>query len=363
MTASATRVSFFDTSSAPTPAMLAAMASAELGDDVYGTDPTVNRLQELAAELLNFEAALLVPSGTMANLIALVVHTCPGDAVILEAQSHIAIAETGGMAAVAGCMPIGVTAPRGVLQARHIRAALEPEDQHRPRPRLVCIENTHNRGGGSITTPAVMSALAEVARDRGLLLHVDGARVFNAAVALGVPVRELVEGADSVTVALSKGLSCPAGSILAGSERFISEARRARKMLGGAMRQSGVLAAAGIVALETGLSRLADDHRLARRLAERLNSVSGVAVDIDNVDTNIVLCDVTATGRMASELAIELARHGIGCAPREPGHIRFVTHRGVGEAEVAALIEVLEAMLTPPGNPVANRRSRDEVES
>jgi threonine aldolase len=345
VTRTAVRASFFDTSSLPTQAMREAMDAAPLGDDVYGTDPTVNRLQDMAAAILGFEAALFVPSGTMANLIAVVVHTKPGDAVVLEANSHLALAETGGLAAVAGCMPIAITAPRGIVTAAHVAAAVEPEDQHRPRPRLVCIENTHNRGGGSVTPPAVMEGLVAACRERTLSLHVDGARAFNAAVALDVPVADVVAGADSVSVALSKGLQCPAGSILAGDAPFIHEARRVRKMLGGAMRQAGVLAAAGIVALETGLTQLAEDHRRARELAERLDALPGLAADVAAVETNIVVCDVSATGRGVRDLVGELARAGIESAPREPHGIRFVTHGGLGDAELAALVTALEGVL------------------
>jgi threonine aldolase len=325
--------SFFDTSSLPTEAMLAAMHRAPLGDDVYGTDPTVNRLQDMAAGALGLEAALFVPSGTMANLIAIMVHTRRGDAVVIEAGSHIAIAETGGLAAVAGCMPIPVAAPLGILTAELLEGVLLPEDQHRPRPALVCIENTHNRGGGTVTEPHVMAGIAALCRERGLRLHVDGARVFNAAVALRAPVADVVAGADSVTFALSKGLSCPAGSLLAGSAAFIAEARRVRKLLGGAMRQAGVLAAAGVLALESGQPLLADDHRRARALAEGLAALPGVSVDLDRVQTNIVFCRLSgALG--AGAVARELGRRGIECAPRPPDTLRFVTHRGIGDAEV-----------------------------
>jgi threonine aldolase len=345
VTASAEPVSFFDTSSRPSEAMRAAMAAAPLGDDVYGTDPTVNRLQMLAAELLGFEAALFVPSGTMANLIAVCVHARPGDAVVLEAGSHLAVAETGGVAAVAGCMPIPVAAPRGVLTAAHVAEAVLPDDVHRPAPRLVCIENTHNRGGGAVTPPPVMEELVTACRERDLALHVDGARALNAAVALGVPVAEVVAGADSVSLALSKGLRCPVGSLLAGSAAFVAEARRRRKLLGGAMRQAGVVAAAGVVALESGVPQLVEDHRRARALAERLDAIPALAVDLDAVETNIVLCDVSATGRPAARLVEELAASGIECAGRGHDRVRFVTHAGTGAEAVDRLLARVEAIL------------------
>jgi threonine aldolase len=346
VTRHAASASFFDTSSLPTEAMRAAMAEAELGDDVYGTDPTVNRLQDGAAELLGFEAALFVPSGTMANLIAVCVHTRPGDAVVLEAGSHLAVAETGGLAAVAGCMPIPVTAARGILTAAHVAESVLPDDQHRPRPRLVCIENSHNRGGGAVTPPSVMKELVAACRERDLLLHVDGARVLNAAVTIDVPVAEVVAGADSVSLALSKGLRCPVGSLLAGSAEFVANARRRRKMLGGAMRQAGVVAAAGLVALETGLPQLAEDHRCARELAQRLDAIPALTVDLAAVETNIVVCDVAGVGRPAEQLRAELAASGIDCAARGPDRLRFVTHAGIGPEEVEMLVARLEAILS-----------------
>jgi threonine aldolase len=334
----AVRASFFDTSSLPTDEMRDAMRAAELGDDVYRTDPTVAALERRAAELFEREAALFVPSGTMANLIAILVHANRGDAVVVEAGSHIAIAETGGLAAVAGCMPIPVEAPRGTITASLLADAVLPEDQHRPRPTLVCVENTHNRAGGTVTRPETMRELAAACHERGLKLHVDGARIFNGAVALGVPVAGLAAGADSVTFALSKGLSCPVGSVLIGSAGFVHEAQRARKLLGGAMRQAGVLAAAGIVALESGVERLADDHRRARELAERLDALPELSVDVAAVETNIVVCDVSGTGRDARTVAGELEQAGIECAPRPPSALRFVTHRGIGDDEVDLLV-------------------------
>ncbi len=337
--------SFFDTSSWPTDEMLDAMRTAPLGDDVYGADPTVNKLQSMAAELFDREAALFVPSGTMANLIAIMVHARHGDAVVVEAGSHVAVAETGGLAAVAGCMAVPLVAPRGIVTADLLEEVLEPEDQHRPRPSLVCVENTHNRAGGTVTRPEVMVGLSATCRTRGLKLHVDGARIFNASVALGCPVRDLVAGADSVGFALSKGLSCPAGSVLVGTRDFVAEARRVRKMLGGSMRQAGVLAAAGIVALDQGVPRLAEDHRRARLLAHRLAALPGLEVDMDAVETNIVLCDVRGTGRDAAALGNELSLAGIGCAPRPPHLLRFVTHRNIEDADVEFLVETMAGLI------------------
>jgi threonine aldolase len=332
------KASFFDTSSLPTNEMLEAMRTAELGDDVYRTDPTVRTLEQLSAAMFGREAALFVPSGTMANLIAILVHTRRGDAVVVEAGSHLAVAETGGLATIAGCMPITVQGQRGAITSALLADAVAPEDQHRPRPALVCIENTHNRAGGAVMRPNAMAELAAACRERGLKLHLDGARIFNAAVALGLPVADLVIAADSVAFALSKGLSCPAGSVLVGSSDFVYEAQRARKLLGGAMRQAGVLAAAGIVALRTGIPRLAEDHHRARTLAKRLNALPRVAVDIAAVETNIVMCDVSDTRLEAQAVARALEDAGISCAPRPPYQLRFVTHRNIGDDDIELVV-------------------------
>lgn len=342
----AVTTSFFDTSSLPTDEMLEAMRTAELGDDVYRTDPTVRELELLSAAMFDREAALFVPSGTMANLIAILVHTSRGDAVVLEASSHIAVAETGGIATVAGCMPIPLRADRGTITPELLADAVTPEDQHRPRPTLVCVENTHNRAGGAIIKPDAMVGLTAACRQHGLRLHVDGARIFNAAIALKLPVAELVVAADSIAFALSKGLACPAGSLLVGTAEFIHEAQRSRKMLGGAMRQTGVLAAAGIVALKTGIPRLADDHRRARGLAERLDAIPDLAVDLDTVETNIVLCDVSDTERHPRVLAEALEDAGIGCAPRPPHHLRFVTHRNIGDDDIDLVVEAMARLVS-----------------
>lgn len=337
-------VSFFDTSSRPTPEMLDAMRAADLGDDVYRTDPTVDALERKAAALFERDAGLFVPSGTMANLIAIMVHARHGDAIVVEARSHLVLAETGGLASVAGCMPLPVEAANGTITPEHLAESVLPDDPHRPRPTLVCIENTHNRAGGRITSPAAVEELAAACRARGLKLHVDGARIFNAAVALDVPVATLASGADSVTFALSKGLSCPAGSLLMGSAAFVAEAERVRKLLGGAMRQAGVLAAAGIVALDSGVARLAEDHARARSLAEQLDAIPGLAVEVGAVETNIVVCDVSGIDRDAATAARELAEAGIECATRPPDSLRFVTHRDIGDEEIALLVATFERL-------------------
>ena len=246
-------ISFYDTSTLPTQEMLDAIASAPLGDDVYGLDPTVNELEAVAAGLMGKEAAVLMPSGTMANLAAVLSWTRPSDEVVLEAEAHLLYYEAGGISGVAGCVPLGVPGDRGVLRAEDVERHLRRPDLHYPVTRLLCVENTHNRAGGTITPPAVMKELRELCDARQLALHVDGARIFNAAVALDIPAAELVADADSVFFALSKGLSAPVGAVLAGSAEFVGRARRARKMLGGGMRQAGIIAAAGLVALRTGI--------------------------------------------------------------------------------------------------------------
>lgn len=325
----------------PTDAMRRAMAAAEVGDDGAGEDPTVNRLEELAAERIGKEAALFCPSGTMANAIAVLAHTHRGDEVIVEAHSHIYYAEVGGLAALAGVQARTIQARSGILDPEDVRQAIRPDNIHFPPSGLLCIENTHNRAGGTCTPLPVMQALTGVAHDAGIPVHVDGARIFNAEVALGVRAADLVAGADSVMFCLSKGLGAPVGSMLAGSRDFIRRARKIRKMLGGTMRQAGILAAAGIVALETMVDRLAEDHRNARRLAEGLAEVKGVRVDLETVQTNIVVFDVSGTGRSAPDVVAELAGEGVLMGAQTPERIRAVTHKDVTAADIdTALLAV-----------------------
>ena len=339
-------VSFFDTATEPTEAMRDAMRGARVGDDVYGRDPTVTELEARAAALLGKEAAILMPTGTMANLAAILTHTRRGDAVALERHSHIARAETGGLAAVAGCMPLEIAGRAGVLRAADVEERLEAPDQHRPLTTLLCVENTHNRAGGTVTPPEVMTELRALCDEWDLRLHVDGARLFNAAVALDLPPSALAETADSVCFALSKGLGAPVGSLLLGSAEFVAGARRMRKMLGGGMRQAGVLAAAGLVALEGWEARLADDHRRAVALAQRLAALPGVAVDPGAVRTNIVLCDVSGVG--AADVADALLVRGISCSTTSPRGLRFVVHGQIGDREVERLAASMAEALGAP---------------
>ncbi len=339
-------ISFYDTSTLPTDEMLEAIRRATLGDDVYREDPTVNTLEAMAAELLGKEASILMPSGTMANLVAIIVHARHGDEVVLERESHIVYYETGGVAAIAGCMPLLVNGERGVLRAELVEARLRKRNDHYPPTSLICIENTHNRAGGTITRPEIMQELRELADRRTLAIHVDGARLFNAAVALSIPVRELTENADSVSVCLSKGLGAPVGSLLAGSSDFVARARHIRKMLGGGMRQAGIIAAAGIVALQQGIDRLHEDHASARLLARELAAIPGVQVDPDVVETNIVLASTAPAGLKTDRLVERLrADYDIRASARPPHVVRFVTHRGIGKSEIGALVAAIREIL------------------
>jgi threonine aldolase len=332
-------ISFYDTSTLPTQEMLDAIASARLGDDVYGLDPTVNELEAVAAALMGKEAAVLMPSGTMANLAAVLSWTRPGDEVVLEAEAHLVYYEAGGLSAVAGCMPLGVPGDRGVLHAERVERHLRRPDQHYPVTTLLCVENTHNRAGGTITPVAVMKELRELCAARRLALHVDGARIFNASVALDIPAADLVADADSVSFSLSKGLSAPVGAVLAGSAEFVARARRARKMLGGGLRQAGIIAAAGLVALRTGIDRLREDHEQARRLAAKLAGLPGLMVS--SVETNFVMIDTKGWGIGAANLVADLKSRGIAASARPPYTVRFVTHRLVGNAQADTLVAAL----------------------
>ena len=338
-----------DTVTKPTPEMRAAMAAAEVGDDVYGDDPTTNRLQAMAAEMLGKEASLFVPSGTMGNLLALLVHCQRGDEAIVGASSHIYLNEAGGMAALGGIQACPIkNQPDGTLALDEIKASIRSEDQHHPITRLLCIENTQNICGGVPLTSEYTRQVGELARSNGLRLHIDGARIFNSAVAQGVPVRELVDPADSVMFCLSKGLASPVGSMLVGSRAFIKRAHHLRKMLGGGMRQVGVLAAAGIISLQSMIERLEDDHMRARKLAEGLGRIEGIEVDEGSPHTNMVYLNLGyAVKPDASEVTFRLKAQNVLVDPDGPRRFRLVTHcwiddEGVDRA-VAAFKEVLAA--------------------
>jgi threonine aldolase len=335
-----------DTVTHPTPAMREAMYRAEVGDDVFGEDPTVRQLEEIAAERMGKEAALFVASGTMGNLVALLTHCGRGDEVILGDRSHTFIYEQGGMAALGGITPRPIpNQPDGTLRLEDIRAAIRSENVHFPRTRLVCLENTHNLCDGAPLTAEYTAAVAALARQYGLRMHLDGARVFNAAAALNCDVRDLVREVDSVMFCLSKGLCAPVGSVLCGSADFIYEARRARKVVGGGMRQAGVLAAAGIVALEQMTGRLAEDHARARRLAEGLAEIAGVRVG--PVYTNIFYFWLDEEVPLApQEFLRRLREQGVLVLGREDGRFRAVTHYWITDEDVDATLRAVRAALS-----------------
>jgi threonine aldolase len=336
-----------DTVTLPTPAMRQAMFEAELGDDVYGDDPTVNRLQALAAEQMGTEAALFVASGTMANLVCLLAHCHRGDEAIMGHLAHTFLFEAGGSAVVGGIHPHTVpNQPDGTLDLYDVEAAIRaPDNPHYPRSQLICLENTHNRCGGAVLTPAYMSQVRALADHYGLAIHLDGARLFNAAVALGVAPSDLARDADSVSFCLSKGLSAPVGSLVCGSEEFIRQTHRHRKMLGGGMRQAGVLAAAGIVALETAEDRLAQDHANARRLAEGLARLPGIIVDPAQVPTNIVIFEMALAAPSPADLVAGLSAQGVKVSGIGGRRLRAVTHSGISAEDIDYAVDAATAVL------------------
>jgi threonine aldolase len=334
-----------DTVTQPTPEMREAMYRAELGDDVYGEDPTVNRLERMAAERMGKEAALFVVSGTMGNLVALLTHCGRGDEVILGDRSHTFLFEQGGMASLGGIIPHTVpNQPDGTMRLEDIEGAIRGDDVHFPRTRLICLENTHNVCNGTPLTAGYTAQVAQVARDHGLRVHVDGARIFNAAAALDVDVRELVRDVDSVQVCLSKGLCAPVGSLVCGSAEFIAEARRARKVVGGGMRQAGVLAAAGIVALEQIADRMSEDHARARRLAEGLAEIP--SLDVGPAVTNILYFGLAEQVSMTPEEVVAgLAERGVRVLGRVGGRFRAVTHHWISDEGVERTIQAMREVI------------------
>jgi threonine aldolase len=324
------------------------MYRAEVGDDVFGEDPTVNRLEEMAAERLGKEAALFVVSGTMGNLVSLLTHCGRGEEFIVGNMAHTFLYEAGGSAALGGIHPRPVpNQPDGTLDLADVEAAIRAENVHYPRSRLICLENTHNRCGGAVLTPEYTEAVCQLAKRYGLAVHLDGARVFNAAVALGVDVRELVENVDSVQFCLSKGLSAPVGSVICGDKDFIYEARRNRKIVGGGMRQAGIIAAAGIVALEQMVDRLAEDHANARRLAEGLAEIPGLAIDLDRVPTNIVIFELTSERLTPAEFEAGLGERGLKLLTIGGCRLRAVTHYGIEAEDIEVALAVVGEVMGP----------------
>ena len=339
-----------DTVTRPDAAMRRAMAEAEVGDDVFGEDPTVRRLEEEAAAAVGHEAALFVPSGTMGNQIALHLHGSPGTEVLGAAESHVFLYEMGGMAALSGLMGKTLVADHGRLDAAVVEAALPPPVPYRSRAKVLVIENSVNMTGGRVYDRQRLEPLLQLARDRGLACHLDGARVFNAAVALGVPVHELTKGFSSVMFCLSKGLGAPVGSLLCGDKAFIAEAWRVRKMFGGGMRQVGVLAAAGLLALREGPYRLEQDHRNAAYLATELANIEGLELDPRTVETNIVIFQVQAgffgggpntEPGDARHFCAVLAARGVLAVPVAADKVRFVTHRDVDREAISHAVSVI----------------------
>jgi threonine aldolase len=334
-----------DTVTLPSPAMREAMYRAELGDDVMGEDPTVNRLEALAAEMTGKEAALLVVSGTMGNLVSVLSHGRRGEEAILGDQSHIFHFEAGGASALGGVVFHPVATGRfGELDLNALKNAIRPAatNVHYAPPGVICLESTHNRCGGTILPPTYLQAVRELADETGIPIHLDGSRIFNAAVALGCPVRELTRFADSVQFCLSKGLSAPVGSLVCGSRDFIARARRTRKMVGGGMRQAGIIAAAGIVALTEMVERLTEDHHNARILAEGLVELPGMHLDLDTVQTNLVIFGPRTPHPEGPSFAQELARVGVKIGDIGGGRFRAVTHYGIAQADVHEAVRIMQ---------------------
>ena len=325
-----------DTVTKPTDEMRQAMAAAEVGDDVFKEDPSINRLQERAAEILGKEAGLLMASGTMSNLVAVLAHCQRGDEIVMGDQAHIFWNESGGASGLAGVqVRLVPNGPRGEIDPNDLAEAIRPRGNiHTPPTSLICLENTHNRCSGGVLTPQDTKRVADVAHAAGAKVHLDGARLFNAAISLEVPAKELVKDVDDVSFCLSKALSCPVGSVMCGSQEFIDEALRWRKMVGGGMRQAGVLAAAGLVALDSMVDRLAEDHANARRLAHGLANIEGLNVDPDSIQTNIVIFDVDESVGMAGVVIDALKAEDLLVSSPGNHSIRMVTHRQIDGGDI-----------------------------
>lgn len=331
-----------DTVTKPSPEMRKVMASAEVGDDVFGDDPTVNLLQEKVAALVGKEAALFVPSGTMANLICILTHTRPGDEVIMEKESHTFNYEVGGAAALAGIQINTLIGERGILDKKQVEQAIRTPNVHIPQTSLICLENTHNRGGGSIYPLNNISEISALAKARGLKMHLDGARLFNACVETGISIRDYAQYFDSLTFCFSKGLGAPVGSIIAGSKEFIVRAHRFRKMLGGGMRQVGILAAAALYALKHNVERLRQDHQHAKMLAAAIEKIDGFSIKPDYVETNIIVFDVSNSGKSVAEVLRKLKEQGVLMVDFGAAMVRAVTSLEVNRADIEQTIEIIK---------------------
>ena len=339
---------YSDTQTRPTPAMLETMLSAKVGDEQHGLDPSVNELCARTADLLGKEAALFLPSGTMCNEIAILVHCRPGDEIYAHESAHIIISEGGGPSALSGAGIYAMRGERGIYSAETLRASLRIESRYTPKPRLVVVEQTANAGGGSVWTLGDIEAVAAVAKERNLLMHMDGARLFNAVVAAGVPARQFAQPFDSLWIDLSKGLGCPIGGVLAGSYEFVEEAWRWKQRIGGALRQAGFMAAAGLYALDHNIERLADDHANAQRFAEIVADCPGVRLDPPQVETNIVFVDVADAGLTAIAVRDRLEARGINIGAMGHTRLRAVTHLDISRAHAEeaghAFVEVVNEL-------------------
>lgn len=331
-----------DTFTKPSPAMREAIARAEVGDDVFGEDPTVNLLQEKVASMMGKEAGLFVASGTMGNQVAINGLTQPGDEVILESHAHIFYYEAGAPALLSGVQLHTLPGHNGVITAKQVEDAIRPDNSHFPPTRLICLENTHNRAGGKIYPLEEVRRIRDVADAHGIKMHLDGARLWNASVATGIPLEEYARYFDSVSVCFSKGLGAPVGSLIVGSEDFISRAHRYRKIYGGGMRQVGILAAAALYAVENNVERLAEDHRNARKLAETAAVLPGFSVDLDSVQTNIVIMEVDGAKYTAQQIVEVLEEQGILILAIGPAKLRAVTHLDISEEGIDRAIHVFK---------------------
>jgi threonine aldolase len=335
-----------DTVTKPSAEMRRAMFQAEVGDDVYAEDPTINRLEKRAAEIFGREAALFVPSGTMGNQIAVRLHTHHGQEIICEERGHVFNYEMAMMAHFSGCVPRTVWAEDGILTWQHVQAKIKTKSYHAAKTGLVALENTHNMAGGTIMPPVGFDDVCDNVHAAGLPVHLDGARIFNAAIALGINVAQLTAKADTVMFCLSKGLGAPVGSLLVGGAEIIDRGRIYRKALGGGMRQAGILAAAGLIALEQGPPKLADDHANAKLLAEGLAQIPGIKIDPAKVQTNILICDISGTGMTSAELSRKLAERGVLANGVSPQLMRFVTHLDVSREQCAQAVAIIAEICT-----------------
>lgn len=335
-----------DTVTLPTDEMRQAMLNAVLGDDVFDEDPTVNKIQDLAAELTGKEAGLLVASGTMANLVCVLAHCARGEEAILGDKAHIFLNEAGGISAVGAVIPHLIpNQDDGTLLLDDIKNAIRGEDAHWPKTRLVCLENTHNRCYGAALTPEYIDSVGAIAKEHRLVVHLDGARIFNAVVALDKKVKEFTRNVDSISFCLSKGLAAPVGSVVCGTREFIARAHRSRKVLGGGMRQAGIIAAPGIIALERMVERLKEDHQNAQQLAQGISQIPGLAIDLVRVQTNILYFDLVNDVMKSEELQRRMAEKGIKFLQTGPSRFRMVTHYGIRPEHIETTLKILNAQM------------------